>query len=179
MNAIFDKDKTLNAVLYITKRIKRSDFHKVFKILYFADREHLSKYADLITGDTYIAMTDGPVPSNLYDILKSVRGDSFFKNCVDFSEIIDVVNWDIIIAKKDPDMDYLSQSNIEVLDETIDKYGDLSWDEIREKSHDYAWRSTISNKPIAIRNIILESGNDEDYADYIEEELSFEQCLKA
>ena len=34
--------------------------HKICKILYFADREHLSKYGRSITGDVYIAMTYGP-----------------------------------------------------------------------------------------------------------------------
>ena len=60
----------------------------LFKILYFSDRNHLSKYGRSITGDTYIAMTDGPVPSKIYDIFKSVRGDGFFSiNAKDFTKL--------------------------------------------------------------------------------------------
>ena len=65
----FNECKTVNAVLYIVERLKRKDFHKIFKLLYFSDREHLNVYGRTITGDTYIAMADGPVPSNVYDIL--------------------------------------------------------------------------------------------------------------
>ena len=34
----FDERKTINAVLYIVEKLKRKDFHKLFKILYFSDR---------------------------------------------------------------------------------------------------------------------------------------------
>jgi hypothetical protein len=66
----FNESKTLNAVLYIVNKIERKDFHKIFKILYFADRNHFADYGRPISGDNYIKMEDGPVPSNLYDILQ-------------------------------------------------------------------------------------------------------------
>lgn len=51
---VFNSEKSLQAVLYIANRVERKDFHKIFKVLYFADREHLIKYGRPITGDTYI-----------------------------------------------------------------------------------------------------------------------------
>jgi uncharacterized phage-associated protein len=75
----FNKEKTLQAMLYTATHLTRRDFHKVFKILYFADRKHLYDWGTPITGDTYIAMEAGPVPSRAYDMLKAVRGDSYFK----------------------------------------------------------------------------------------------------
>lgn len=65
---VFDANKSLQAVLYVVNRLKRRDFHKIFKVLYFADRTHLIKYGRPITGDTYIAMEYGPVPSMIYDM---------------------------------------------------------------------------------------------------------------
>ena len=38
MNVQFDKEKSLNALLYVANRVQRMDFHKIFKIIYFADR---------------------------------------------------------------------------------------------------------------------------------------------
>ena len=76
MEVQFNKVKTLNALLYVANRIQRKDFHKIFKVIYFADRQHLADWGRPITGDTYIAMDAGPVPSRLYDMLKIVRGDS-------------------------------------------------------------------------------------------------------
>lgn len=79
MTQIFQYETTLNAILYVLQQLGgKTDMHKLCKILYFADQRHLSKYGRSITGDTYIAMQYGPVPSNVDDILKAVRGDSFF-----------------------------------------------------------------------------------------------------
>lgn len=166
----FDKEKAINAVLYISERLKRSDFHKIFKILYFSDREHLIRYGRTITGDRYIAMNDGPVPSNIYDIFKSVRKDGFFKDNGTFSNYFSVTDWDIIIPCKKADVNELSKSDLRFIDECIAKYGDMSWDEIREKSHDYAWRSTSSNRPISFENIVLEAGGDHEYIAYLAEQ---------
>ena len=166
---IFNKTKAINAILYIANKLVRSDFHKIFKILYFSDRGHLMTYGRTITGDRYIAMNDGPVPSNIYDIFKSVRGDGFFKDDGTFSQYFSVTDWDIIRPKTDADIAELSRSDLYFIDECIAKYGDLSWDEIREKSHDYAYRSSTLNRPINFEDIILEAGGDDEYIAYLRE----------
>ena len=148
----FDENKTINAVLYIAKKLRRKDIHKIFKVLYFADREHLSKYGRPISGDVYIAMNDGPVPSKLYDILKSVRGDSYFSG-EEFKQYLRFVGSDIIKPETEPKLDVLSRTDIEHLDESIELYGHLSWHEVREKSHDYAWNKTPRNDRISFENI--------------------------
>jgi hypothetical protein len=40
-------------------------------------------------------------------------------------------------------------------------YGDLLWDEVREKPHGYAWRNTTLNCQINFDDIIREAGGDE------------------
>lgn len=174
----FNEQKTINAVLYIISKLKRKDFHKIFKILYFADREHIAKYARPITGDTYIAMGDGPVPSKLYDILKSVRGDSYFKDDGKFSKLFKIVNWDLVKPLQKPNLNTLSKTDIEHLDNALELYGDMSWDEVREKSHDYAWRNTIKNAPISLENIVRETGSDSEYLNYIKEQNQLIQLCK-
>ena len=164
----FNLEKSLQAVLYIANRLQRKDFHKIFKILYFSDRNHLSKYGRSITGDTYIAMTDGPVPSNIYDIFKSVRGDGFFsKNAPDFTDYFTVEGWNFIQPKNDANLDLLSVSDVEELDASIQEYGAMSWDEVREKSHDYAWRNTTRDYPITVDKMIMETGDSKEYADFV------------
>jgi len=166
----FDENKTINAVLYISKNLKRSDLHKIFKVLYFADREHLAEYGRPITGDNYIAMSDGPVPSKLYDILKSIRGDSYFID-EKFSSLISFTSRDIIEATKEPNLKKLSRTDLDHINKSLSLYGDLSWDEVKEKSHDYAWRSTASNNRISFENIIRESGSDkDDFIGYVNEQ---------
>ena len=166
----FNEIKTVHAVLYVAGKLKRKDFHKIFKILYFADREHLNKYGRTITGDRYIAMSDGPVPSNLYDIFKSVRGDGFYKDDGTFSQYFSVVDWDLIKPIQLPDLSELSKTDVETIDNTLSLYGDLSWDEVKKKSHDYAWKATSLNREIDFANMIREAGGDDDYIEYIREQ---------
>jgi uncharacterized phage-associated protein len=169
----FQTDKALNAVLYITHKLNRNDFHKVFKVLYFADRNHISEHGRSITGDTYIAMNDGPVPSNIYDIFKSVRGDGFFKDDGKFSSLFSVLNWDIISPIAPADLKKLSKTDVNQLDQSLKQYGDMSWEEVREKSHDYAWRNTVKNAPISLENLVMETGNDDSYVAYLKEQALF------
>jgi uncharacterized phage-associated protein len=168
---MFHKGKALNSVLYIANRLNRKDFHKIFKILYFSDREHLTEYGRSITGDTYIAMPDGPVPSNIYDIFKSVRGDGFYKDDGQFSVHFSVINWDLIKPHHEADLNELSDSDMECINKSLSLYGNLSWDEIREKSHDYAWRATTMNRPIMYENILREQGAPDEFIDYVKENM--------
>jgi len=174
----FNEKKTLNAVLYIANKLKRKDFHKIFKILYFADRNHLSVYGRLITGDVYIAMEDGPVPSKLYDIFKSVRGDSYFNDNGVFSKYFKVVDWNLINPIAQPNLKTLSKTDIENLDNSLALYGDMSWDEVREKSHDYAWINTVRGTPISFDNIVREVGDDDAYLDYLKEQANLIQLFR-
>lgn len=174
----FNLGKSLQAVLYVANRLQRRDFHKIFKVLYFADRNHLSKYGRSITGDTYIAMTDGPVPSNIYDIFKSVRGDGFFsQRATDFTSLFIVVDWNFIQPQTDADLTKMSESDIEELNDSLYLYGPLSWDEVREKSHDYAWRSTARDYPISVENMIMETGDSKEYAEYVASIISAQNKL--
>lgn len=161
MNVQFDKEKSLNALLYVANRVQRKDFHKIFKIIYFADRQHLADWGRPITGDTYIAMEAGPVPSRLYDMLKIVRGDSYLPDMEGLSKYFQVENWMYVRPLQDADLNKLSASEQEAMSEAIEKYAALSYDEIKEKSHDVAWRSTARDFSISWDNIAREAGLDE------------------
>ena len=161
MNVQFDKTKTLNALLYVANRVQRRDFHKIFKIIYFADRQHLVDWGRPITGDTYIAMDAGPVPSRLYDMLKMVRGDSYLPDSEGLGQFFQVENWMYVNPLQDANLNQLSPNEQEILDACIAKYASLSYDEIKEKSHDVAWRSTAHDFAINWDNIAREAGLDE------------------
>lgn len=178
MNTIqptFNKEKALNAILYIAQNLHRKDFHKIFKILYFADREYLSRYGMPITGDCYIAMEAGPVPSKICDIFKIVRGDSYMKD-EELNAYFSVSNWMYIVPNRKADLKKLAPNEKMVIDECLQMYGALSYDEIKEKSHDVAWRSTARDFPISIENMAREAGLQEDELSYIWENLQIEQA---
>lgn len=161
MDVQFDKVKTLNALLYVANRVQRKDFHKIFKLIYFADRQHLADWGRPITGDTYIAMDAGPVPSRLYDMMKIVRGDSYISDTEGLGQYFQVENWMYVRPLQDADLNKLSANEQEALSDAIAKYASLSYDEIREKSHDVAWRSTARDFAINWDSIAREAGLDE------------------
>ena len=170
MNASFCLEKSIHAILYVANKLERKDFHKIFKVLYFADINHLSDYGRTITGDTYIAMNDGPVPSCIYDIFKALRGDGFFHTEAQrFSKYFEVCDWNFINPKMSAELKHLSSSDVEYLDASLGENANLSWNEIREKSHGYAWRETEKDTPISLKNMLLEKGNSDDYIEFVTE----------
>jgi len=174
----FRKETAIEAILYIANHVKRSDIHKICKILYYADQMHLSKYGRSITGDTYIAMNYGPVPSNVEDIFKAVRGDSFFAPYAESirKDNFDFINKFIIRAKRAANLDYLSESDLECLDFAINKCKDLSFQQLTELSHDLAWNNTNRDRAISVKDILRELGDDEEYVDFIAQKLEMENA---
>lgn len=176
---MFNKDVAIQAILYVANRVgERKDIHKICKTLYFADQEHLSKYGRAITKDVYIAMEFGPVPSNIEDIFKALRGDSYFSGCVeDLKPLFDFTNKYILIPKKDADLDYLSESDIECLDNAIAKCKDKKFNELTTMSHDLAWSNTQKDRKISLKDILREVGDDEEYALYIHNKMEIERAF--
>lgn len=177
MNVQFDKEKTLNALLFVANRVQRKDFHKIFKIIYFADRQHLADWGRPITGDTYIAMEAGPVPSRLYDMLKIVRGDSYLPDAEGLGKYFQVENWMYVCPLQDADLNKLSANEQEAMSEAIEKYAGLSYDEFKEKSHDVAWRSTARDFSISWENIAREAGLDSEELKCVNEFSRLEAAL--
>ena len=179
MNTInlFDKDVTLNAVLYIIHQMGgKVDMHKIFKTLYFADQEHLSKYGRTITGDVYIAMNYGPVPSRTDDIFKSVRGDSYFPPG-ELAKYFHFVNRYIVAADQDADQDYLSESDIECLNHSISMCKDMSFEQLTSLSHGLAWENTAKDRPISFADILREEGDTEGYIEYVTNKMQLESSF--
>lgn len=174
---IFDKRRALQSILYVANKLERRDFHKIFKVLYFADMEHLNKYGRPITGDTYIAMEYGPVPSAIYDMFKAVRGDGYqWEDINTLKKDIRVRDRYYVEPLHDADTRMLSASDIEILDWALSKYGKLSWDEIIQKSHAYAWKNTDLNDKISIESMLKEKGADDGYIDYITTSINLQKA---
>lgn len=173
----FNEEKTINVVLYIAEKLKRRDFHKIFKILYFSDREFLNQYGVTITGDTYIAMDAGPVPTKTYDMFKIVRGDSYMQDTKNLGRYFAVSNWMFILPLQKANLDNIASAEKDIVDAMISRYGDMSYDEIKEKSHDVAWRSTARDYPISFESMALESGMDAEDIPYLEESAMLQKSF--
>ena len=154
---IFDPKTAIEAILYIAHRVNDPTFHRISKIMYFADKTHLARYGRFICGDHYVAMKHGPVPGGLYDILKDVR---YHRS----SSIVDKAHKAFTVEQTDrkpyvkpareADLAYFSESDLECLDEAIERYGTLSFKQLTTQSHDQAWDSADENDLIEIEQII-------------------------
>lgn len=148
--------------------------HKLCKILYFADQRHLSQYGRSITGDTYIAMQFGPVPSCVDDIFKALRGDSFFSSVSEIEQLKRCMVFEnrfIVRALQEPDMDELSVSDVECLDYAIGICKDKSFSQLTEFSHGLAWSNTQRDRAISVKDILREVGDEEAYVEYVADNL--------
>ena len=178
----FRRQPALSALLFVVnelcKRGVKADFIKVFKVLYFADQSHLVKYGRSITGDTYVAMNRGPVPSRLYDIIKAVRGDSFFnEEGANYKKMFVVEDKYVLCPQAVPDMKQLSATDVRELNKSLDQYAMVDSLELSEKSHGFAWHQTDQDRYMDAANIMLEAGASSDMIDHVEEMQMLEKCL--
>jgi uncharacterized phage-associated protein len=168
-----DKTKTLNAALYVLNILGEAYYHKIFKILYFADQDHLKNYGRPITGDAYQAMHFGPVPSFLYDILKAAeKGSHPFQEAMEMSGSFSVRrngNLPLATAIKEADIDELSGSELDILSTCIEENKRLNFEQLVTKSHDDAWTDAAASMDIEMSylNIAKAAGTSDDMISYI------------
>lgn len=176
--SVFNFNRALNALLYVANRVEKRDIHKIFKILYFADMAHLFKYGRAITGDRYIAMKYGPVPSSIYDMVKIVRGDSWY--VMEELKAFFAVHDKFLEPLRDEDISYLSASDVQELTDAVNKYNDVNFEEMTQLSHGSAWEKTWnnpSNDEISVEDILRECNADENYIQYIVENITAQKEL--
>lgn len=124
----FNKQKAIEAILYLANKRPSIDKMSLYKFLFFADIEHLNRYGRPIFGGYYVAMQRGPVPSQIKNLLEHKNNSEF--------EIIDYM----ITATREANTEYLSSSDLEVLDQIYGKYGNYSAPQLSDLSHKHpAW----------------------------------------
>ena len=82
-----------------------------------------------------------------------------------------------IVPKCEADVSKLSASDIASLQEALDTYGGMTYDEIKEKSHDVAWRATAKDYAISLENIAREAGLDSEDISYIAQNMQIQQMM--
>lgn len=155
-------EKALEVIIWFA--IKKPDITvlPLLKLLFFADMLHLNKYGRPIIGDDYVAMVNGPVASNTYDLLK---GQEYLINQIE-DDLGFKKDGYKVIATREPDTKKLSESDLECLQQTLTEYGHYTPTQLVDLTHEYeawhkAWYNRSSNNPLM------------DYADFFMEENKF------
>ncbi len=149
----FDADKALEVFLYISRRAPVPDIYHVLKALYFADRHHLRDFGRLICGDEYYALKDGPVPSGTYDLVRDVQNRARMTPNAAKARAAFALDGYWVKPLRQPDLTFMSKSDIECLNRAIDEIGRLPFGRLKEISHDTAYFSANINGEIPLEAI--------------------------
>ena len=156
------------------------DIYSLVKTAYYAQQNHLAQYGTPLFKDCICALPFGPVPSNIYNVLKMASGDSNelnYHRSDDMHLASDAINFKSgrYSAKEDPNMDFLSKSDIESLNYGIEKVAKMSFNQIKEDTHGMEWNrafnSKSSLKEMNLLNIAKEGDASSDALRYLEDFL--------
>lgn len=169
--SLYDSDKAVASMLHICNSLGGVwDKYSLLKILYFAEKLHISEYGRPITGDNIDALPYGPVPSYSYNTIKaSVINPEFFE-----------VDDNAVKAIAKANLDCLSDSDIECLDISIKDNQYLNFTALKNKSHDTAYDWTVQNiglnSTIPYEQIALAAGASSEMVEYIKSNSENQLC---
>ena len=163
------------------------DIYSLVKTAYYAQQNHLAQYGTPLFKDCICALPFGPVPSNIYNVLKMASGDSNelnYHRSDDMHLASDAINFKSgrYSAKEDPNMDFLSKSDIESLNYGIEKVAKMSFNQITEDTHGMEWNrafnSKSSLKEMNLLNIAKEGDASSDALRYLEDFLETDRFAR-
>ena len=163
------------------------DIYSLVKTAYYAQQNHLAQYGTPLFKDCICALPFGPVPSNIYNVLKMASGDSNelnYHRSDDMHLASDAINFKSgrYSAKEDPNMDFLSKSDIESLNYGIEKVAKMSFNQIKEDTHGMEWNrafnSKSSLKEMNLLNIAKEGDASSDALRYLEDFLETDRFAR-
>lgn len=169
---LFDNEKAVNALLYVAKALPRGGTHKVFKVLYFAERQHLATYGASILSDNFVRMPNGPVPSHVYDLVKAVRGQLALPLEAQFAASLRsrllASRPKELEALTEPNEDYLAETERECLDAAIAYCRPFGFGQLSDLSHDAAWQAVAEGHEMSMLDIAAAGGANGEMLQYIQ-----------
>lgn len=144
----FNEDKALSVILFLANQDEQIDLYALLKTIYYADKSHLHEWGRTVSGDSYAKMKCGPVPSKIYDMLKSVRGDGVWRTNKKLRRYFEFLDNNTIRPLIKPDMNKLSETDIEALQKSFDIRGHKSFPALyREAHYDKSFQESKKSKP--------------------------------
>jgi len=175
-----EKEKITEIVCYILNKTGGVDVYHLLKIVYFSELKHLRKWGRRITTDDICALDYGPVPSKLYDGIN--------KKDKEFNEMLQGVfsfasqeARSIMLPKRQPDLDWLSKSEIDALDESIEENAQSTFSQLMNKSHDEIWKKHFEHgkgmKKIPTEDLAVSAQADAAMTEYIRNNIALDKML--
>jgi uncharacterized phage-associated protein len=172
----FEAEKFVSAASYLAQRCPDMTKMKLCKLLYFADKQHLLTYGRPIIGDRYIKMDHGPVPSRAYNLIK--HDDRAKPEEQEFFNDYLTVQGNDVKSISPPNLSYLSETDIEVLDEVIRTYGSLTASQLSKLSHrEPAWQNADLNADLDYRLVFANQPGTEGIERLVQEDQQLKDAL--
>ena len=153
--------KAIESIVWLANQSPYIDIYHIVKVLFFADKDHLNKYGRPILGDTYIHMDNGPVPSAVRDIVTQnlFLSPKHLQEIQDSLEIKSRKDYYQISAKRPPNLDYFSKSDLECLVSSLEKHEHLSFDDLYKLTHSEKCYAQTSNKDEISYYLMVDNDN--------------------
>lgn len=139
---VYSEGKQEQAILFFLHRIQNVFLGKtkLMKLLYYSDFEFYSKQRKMITGDSYLAQTFGPVPERAEGLLKKMAEEGKIHIDQDSSRKYPQTRY---YPKREPDMSVFSAAEVEHLEEVARRFEHWSASQMSNQTHEeYPWRIT-------------------------------------
>ena len=136
----YQSQKVKEVMLYILSKTGDIGYFRLMKTMFCADRQNLLKWGDSITNLDYFAKKHGPVPAAIHDGLLSVyQGKS---NTL--SDIVTVKGNFMVNPIREPNLDYLSATDIESIDKAIIELNGMNREQIENYLHETVYHRVFS-----------------------------------
>ena len=162
-----DHTKRLEVLLYVASRV--ACISRIHTIIYFANRYHLERYGRFVINDFAVIRNDEIVLLILRNMI-----DGLGKKFHHYQEITESLNYRVrqsgarmLTPKRIANFDYLSDSDIECLNETIGKIKSMSPNDLILFSHDDLFMASYPNKVITLHKMIDHSFNSDELREYL------------
>ena len=154
MRLRFNEAQATQAAAFLLQlRGRKMKYLKLIKLLYIADREALARWGKPVTNDRYVSMKEGPVVSNIYNLIRSEPQPC--DQTVWHQHIRTVADWDVELVVDAPN-DELSNAEEELLFEVFNAYGYKNRWAIVDETHKFPeWKNPgTSSIPITYRDVL-------------------------
>lgn len=171
-------EKAIETLVWLANKNPNIDIYHIAKILYFAEKTHLNRYGRPIIGATYTRMDFGQCPSEIRDLITKNAWMVEPDYLVRFSTAIEINKepYDKLKSLRNADMKYFSDTDIECLEESLDKYVGLSFDQLKKISHEErTWVNTEPNEKIDY--LLMVDEENENKEEIIADIRALSQCV--
>lgn len=179
---MFNERKAAQVATWFLRQGNGSMAHlKLIKLIYLAEREAMSKYGALITGDRFVSMDQGPVPSLTLSFLNGEKrnGDDGWDKWISDKAEHQV---ELRVRAKTAELDELSEAELGLLNEVWGRFGHMNkWDLVdllHDPVHCAEWKDPDgSSTPIAYEQIFLALGKQPEIALALAERIEEQRAI--